>query len=43
MAKRKKGQKVYKTLHGKLKIKQQEPYEKPGMNSGSPGGGGGGR
>jgi hypothetical protein len=26
---------IYKTLHRKLKIEQQEPYKNPGMNSGA--------
>ena len=25
--------KIYKTLHRKIKIEQQEPYPKPGVNS----------
>jgi hypothetical protein len=27
---------IYKTLHRKLKIEQQEPHEKPEVNSGAP-------
>ncbi len=27
---------IYKTLHRKLKIEQQKPHYKPGINSGAP-------
>jgi hypothetical protein len=35
MAKRKE-KTIYKTLYGKLKIKQHEPHLKPAVNSGAP-------